>query len=211
MPRKRRTRGRTLIPTAHQTTGPFFPAQYIRPEDNDLARLGRPDARPRGAPYYIYGHVRDAAARPAVNVIIEIWQPNADGKFNHPSDRSAAPLDPNFLGWGRTWTDRRGFYSFTTIKPGTYAVSPGSNRWFAPRINVRLIGSGLMRPLITCLYFPDEALNDDDPQLQAIRNAAARQRLVATPEPHESAPPGIPALRFDLCLGGRETSTFLED
>lgn len=211
MPRKRKPDGRTLLPTAHQTTGPFFPAQYIRPEDNDLAGLARSGAKPRGEPCFIYGHVRDAAAKPAVNVIIEIWQPNAHGRFNHPADRSTAPLDPNFFGWGRTWTDRDGFYSFTTIKPGAYPVSPGSNRWFAPRIGVRLVGSGLMRPLVTYLYFPGEALNDDDPQLQAVRNARARQRLIAIPAPHPSAPPGLPALRFDFCLGGRETSTFLED
>jgi protocatechuate 3,4-dioxygenase beta subunit len=212
MPRKRRTGARTLAPTAHQTTGPFFPAQYIRPEDNDLARLaGKGAARPRGTPYYIHGYVRDAEAKPAVNVILEIWQANADGRYDHPRDRSAAPRDPNFFGWGRTWTDRDGFYSFTTIKPGATPVNPGSNRWFAPRISVRLIGSGLMRPLMTCLYFPGEALNDDDPQLQAIRNAAARRRLIATAAPHPSAPPDVPALRFDLCLGGRETSTFLED
>lgn len=211
MARKSRARGRTLIPNAHQTTGPFFPAQYIRPGDNDLAGLTRDGPRALGEPYYIHGRVRDAAARPAVNVIVEIWQANSAGRFHHPADRSPAPLDPHFFGWGRTWTDRDGFYSFITIKPGPYPVRPGGNRWFAPRINVRLIGSGLMRPLITCLYFPDEPLNDDDPQLAAISKAAARRRLIATAEPHDTAPAGVKALRFDLDLGGRNTSIFLED
>ena len=76
---------------------------------------------------------------------------------------------------------------------------------------MRLLGSGLMRPLLTCLYFPDEALNDGDPQLAAITSAAARRRLIAAASPHESAPPGAVALRFDICLGGRNASTFLAD
>jgi len=201
MARRRKSRVPRLVPTAHQTTGPFFPAQFIRPGDSDLAGLRGDRARAAGETYYVYGHVRDADAKPAVNVIIEVWQANAAGQFD----------DPEFFGWGRTWTDRDGFYSFTTIKPGPYPAGPGSNRWFAPRISMRLLGSGLMRPLLTCLYFPGEALNEGDPQLQAIRSPAARRRLIAVPAPHASAPPEATALRFDLCLGGRDASTFLED
>jgi len=201
MTRSRRGKARRLAPTAHQTTGPFFPAQFIRPGDSDLAGLTGDRARAAGAACYVYGHVRDADAKPAVNVIIEIWQASGAGQFD----------DPNFFGWGRTWTDRDGFYSFTTIKPGPYPVRPGGNRWFAPRISMRLIGSGLMRPLLTCLYFPGEALNDHDPQLAAISSRAARRRLIAVAAPHASAPAGTAALRFDLCLGGRHASTFLAE
>lgn len=187
---------RRLVATASQTTGPFFPAQFIRAGDGDLA-----GPQPPGEHCYIHGHVTDAAGAPAVNIIIEIWQANAAGKFG----------DPAFRGWGRTWTDRTGFYSFATIKPGPYPARPASNRWFAPRINIRLLGSGLMRPLLTCLYFPGEALNDDDPQLLAIRSGAVRRRLIATAATHPSAPPDATALRFDLCLGGRSASTFLQE
>jgi len=216
MPRRTRAsriqrRARALTPTAHQTTGPFFPAQYIRPGDNDLAGVLEGDDRAQGEPYYIYGTVRDAAGKPAVNVILEIWQADAGGKFHHPADRSPGARDPNFFGWGRTWTDRNGFYSFITVKPGAYPAGRRSNRWFAPRIMMRLVGSGLMRPLITCLYFPEEPLNRDDPQLAAITSTAARRRLVATPEPHASAPAAVTPLRFDIDLGGRNTSTFLQD
>ncbi len=201
MARQRQGRARRLIPTAHQTTGPFFPAQFIRPGDTDLAGRAGSGTRVVGEVHYIYGHVRDADAKPAVNVIIEIWQADAAGRFN----------EPDFFGWGRTWTDREGFYSFTTIKPGPYPVRPGSNRCFAPRICMRLLGSGLMRPLLTCLYFPDEVLNEGDPQLIAIRSSKARDRLIAVPAPHPSAPSETTAVRFDLCLGGRDASTFLED
>ncbi|MBV8533963.1 MAG: hypothetical protein JO128_00140 [Alphaproteobacteria bacterium] len=195
MARKPRAGSPRLMPTAHQTTGPFFPAQFIRPGDRELA--GRAD----GEVHYIYGRVCDADDKPAVNVIIEIWQASPAGRFD----------DPHFFGWGRTWTDGDGFYSFTTVKPGPYPVRPGSNRSFAPRISMRLLGSGLMRPLLTCVYFPGEALNPSDPQLMAIRSATARQRLIAVAEPHAAAPPNSRAVRFDLCLGGRNASTFLED
>ncbi len=187
---------RRLVPTASQTTGPFFPAQFIRAGDSDLAARA-----PAGERCYVYGHVTDADGAPAMNVIIEIWQASAAGRFD----------DPAFMGWGRTWTDRHGFYSFITIKPGPYRVREGRNRWFAPRISLRLLGSGLMRPLLTCLYFPGEALNDDDPQLRAVGNAAARRRLVAARVPHPAAPAHTPAFRFDLCLGGPGASTFLEE
>ena len=196
-----KTGSRRLIPTAHLTTGPFFPAQFIRPGDSDLAGLTGTSAPAAGEPCYIHGHIRDAAGEPAVNVIVEIWQANAAGKFG----------DASFGGWGRTWTDGTGFYSFTTIKPGPYPARPVGNRWFAPRISLRLLGSGIMRPLLTCLYFPDEPLNAEDPQLQAIGSAAARRRLIAVAAPHASAPPGAAALRLDLCLGGPRASTFLRD
>ena len=210
MRRKRRS-GFRLLPTAHQTTGPFFPAQYIREGDNDLARRSHAGPAPRGERIYLHGHVRDNLGAAAVNVIVEIWQADAGGRFAHPADPAHAAADPNFFGWGRTWTDRKGFYAFTTIKPGPYQAAPGSNRWFAPRIGVQIVGSGLMRPLVTYVYFPGEALNDEDPQLRAIRDVRARRRLVAVPEPHVSAPSGMQALRYDIFLGGREASTFLED
>jgi protocatechuate 3,4-dioxygenase beta subunit len=201
MARLRKGKAVRLAPTAQQTTGPFFPAQFIRPGDRDLAGLSGGRARAAGEACYVYGHICDSRAKPAANIIIEIWQAGADGRFG----------DRRFFGWARTWTGRDGFYSFATIKPGPYAVRPGGNRWFAPRIGMRLIGSGLMRPLLTCLYFPGEALNDQDPQLAAIGNHRARQRLIAVAAPHASAPAGTTALRFDLCLGGRSASTFLEE
>jgi protocatechuate 3,4-dioxygenase beta subunit len=204
-------KSRPVPPTAHQTIGPFFPAEFINAGDNDLA--GLTDGRPRalGTPCVLFGTVRDAADRPAVNAILEIWQANAAGRFNHPLDRSAAPRDENFSGWGRTWTDRDGGYRFITIKPGGYRAGGRSNRWFAPRIGLTVLGSGLMRPLVTCVYFPDEPLNDEDPQLEAIRPARARQQLIAVPDHAPGAPAGVPCLRFDIVLGGKQATPFLED
>ena len=210
-PKRAAKREAGFPPTAHQTVGPFFPAQFIRPSDNDLA--GLTDGRPRaeGAPCLIFGTVRDINDAPAINVILEIWQANAAGRFNHPDDRSSAPIDPHFTGWGRTWTDRDGSYRFTTVKPGGYPAGKRSNRWFAPRIAMTIVGSGLMRPLVTCLYFPDDPLNDGDPQLEAIRDPHARRQLILVPDRHDAAPAGVPAYRFDIKLGGKQATPFLVD
>jgi protocatechuate 3,4-dioxygenase beta subunit len=74
-----------------------------------------------------------------------------------------------------------------------------------------IVGSGLMRPLVTCLYFPGEPLNDDDPQLEAIRDPAARRQLILVPDHHPAAPAGVPAYRFDIRLGGDRATPFLVD
>lgn len=204
-------KARPLPPTAHQTVGPFFPAQFINAGDNDLAGLTGDKPRAQGSPCVLFGSVRDAADRPAVNAILEIWQANAAGRFNDPRDKSRAPLDENFSGWGRTWTDRDGRYRFITIKPGGFRAGGRSNRWFAPRIGLTVVGSGMMRPLVTCIYFPDEPLNDEDPQLDAIRDARTRRQLIAVPDHDPDAPAGVPCLRFDIVLGGKHATPFLED
>ena len=210
MARARKSARRRHTPTAHQTVGPFFPTQFIGPNDHDLAGFANGRARAEGEPCAIFGTVLDAFDKPGVNVILEVWQANAAGRFNHPRDRGPAPLDLHFSGWGRTATARDGSYRFLTIKPGGYRAGPRSNRWFAPRIALTVLGSGLMRPLVTCLYFPDEPLNDEDPQLAALPGAARRQ-LIARPDHDEGAPAGIPAFRFDIRLGGKHATPFLED
>lgn len=162
-------------PTAHITTGPFFPASFIRPEDADLTR------QLSGAALTLTGRVTDARGAPCVCAILELWQADAAGQYGH---------------WGRTWTDRDGLYRFRTVKPGASAGH-------APCIHLTLHASGLMRPLVTSLFFPDEPLNDTDRQL-ALVPAARRALLIARPE-------GDGALRFNIALGGPDETPFLED
>ena len=162
-------------PTAHITTGPFFPASFIRPEDADLAH------RASGTVITLTGKVTDARGTPCVCAILELWQADADGRYGL---------------WGRTWTDKDGLYRFRTIKPG--AVEDR-----APCIHVTLHASGLMRPLVTEMFFPGETSNDKDPQL-ALVPAERRKLLVA-----QAGPDG--ALRFDIAFGGPDETPFLED
>jgi protocatechuate 3,4-dioxygenase alpha subunit len=175
-----------LVPTAQQTTGPFFPAQYIRAADTDLA-----GAQAADEPIALFGCVTDALGKPAVNVILEVWQADAQGRYG-----TAA-----FRGWGRTWTDRDGSYRFRTIKPGGYAVRE-SNRTRAPHVTFTLHASGVMRPLVTQMFFPGESTNADDPQL-ALVAPRLRPRLVARAEDT--------GYRFDIRLSGKDETPFLAD
>ncbi len=162
-------------PTAHITTGPFFPASFIRAEEADLARLSP------GTALTLAGQVTDARGSPCVCAILELWQADAAGCYGL---------------WGRTWTDKDGLYRFRTIKPGTVGQR-------APSIHLMLHASGLMRPLVTRMFFPGEALNDGDPQLQLVP-AARRSLLIARAD-------GAGVLRFDIAFGGPDETPFLED
>jgi protocatechuate 3,4-dioxygenase beta subunit len=133
------------------TLGPFFPREFAEGA-NDLAK-GAP-----GEPIEITGRVVELDGRALDNVIIEIWQADAAGRFDHP----------DFLGWGRAATDAQGNYAFHTIKPGA-----GAGR--APHINFLILYSGLMRQLQTVMFFE----NSNDPVLQAVANP---ERLIATAE-----------------------------
>lgn len=172
-----------MKPSAHITTGPFFPAQFIRAEDADLTRGGTVE----GKAVVLSGTVSDVSGRPCANAIIELWQANAAGLFGL---------------WGRTWTETTGSYRFRIVKPGM-TVSPGRNRPRPPYINLMIHASGLMRPLVTQMFFPDEALNEDDPQLSQVPSAR-RPLLIARTQADES-------LRFDIALAGPNETPFLDD
>src|SRR4051812_32831732 len=93
-----------LIPTASQTVGPFFHLGLDRPEWGDLTR-----DNPSGERIVVEGRVLDGDNNPVPDAVIEVWQANAAGRYNHPEDRqSDKPFDPNFRGFGRVATDGEG-------------------------------------------------------------------------------------------------------
>lgn len=201
-------RSGSLVPTASLTTGPFFPAQFIRASDCDLTHLDGRAAQ--GQIVALSGTVTDLDGVPAVNAILELWQADANGRFHHPADQGTAQPDPNFRGWGRTWTDIAGCYRFLTIKPGSTPSAGRRNTPRPPYINVMVLGSGIMRPLVTQLFFPGEKLNEDDPQL-ALVEPERRHLMIARPWQDQDAPPGALTLRFDIRLGGADETPFFED
>src|SRR5581483_3059444 len=115
---QQRTPGRPLIVTPSQTIGPFFAAALIGEGDDDLACKTPGGARSEGVPIVVSGRVLDEHGAPVRKALIEVWQANRWGKYEHPDDRTDAPLDPNFKGWGRMLTDADGRYRFRSIKPG---------------------------------------------------------------------------------------------
>src|SRR5579875_3786984 len=108
------------VPLPHtitETTGPSFSPERFPP----LADLSVVDGKHAlGERIVVAGTVMDEDGRPVPNTIIEIWQANAAGRYQHPADQHDAPLDPNFRGAGRVFSDDQGRYRFVTVKPGAY-------------------------------------------------------------------------------------------
>ena len=135
-----------------------------------------------------------------IDSMIEIWQANAAGRYAHPEDaREDLPLEEGFDGFGRTCTDDDGRYEFVTVKPGSVPGPDGGPQ--APHIDVSVFARGLLKRLVTRIYFPDEAeANEADPLLSSIEDPEARAALVAVEDDG--------GLRFDINLQGDRETTF---
>jgi protocatechuate 3,4-dioxygenase beta subunit len=189
--------------TPSQTIGPFFAPALIRPGDDELA----PHAQ--GTRIVVSGRVTDETGKPVRKALIEVWQANKWGKYEHPDDITDAPLDPGFKGWGRMLTTNDGRYRFRSIKPGAYP-NPGYDNWMRPpHIHFSIFAAGLMQRLITQMYFPGEELNDIDPILNGIEDLDARASLIARRLPDE--PDGTLAFGFDIVLKGHGETAFFVD
>src|SRR5262249_41939214 len=192
-----------LIPTPSQTVGPFFHLGLARPEWGDLTRVGPAGGLPAGQRIAIEGSVIDGDGLPVPDAMIEIWQANAAGRYNHPDDpQTDKPLDPNFRGYGRVATDAEGRFRVVTVNPGP--VPGRGNSLQAPHISFAVFGRGLLKHLYTRLYFADEAGNANDPLLTSIEDETARRTLIAT----RAAPDA--AYRFDIVLQGDNETVFLD-
>ena len=198
------------IPTPSHTIGPFFPAHFFGAADHDLTFVDDAAKRAQGQKIYIGGKIYEAERVPRWNCVIEIWQPDAGGCFNHPNDPRHASADPNFMGWGRRSSDDEGWYDFLTVKPGGY-TDPLTGLQRAPHIDVAIMSSGLMRRLVTTLFFPDEPANAQDPVLNAIAEAEVRERLILQRADLESAPKDAIAYRLDIVLQGEGETPFFVD
>lgn len=199
-----------LIPTASQTVGPFFPGHFAGEGDHDLTFVDDRERRAQGERIYIAGRVFEANRVPRSNALVEIWQADAGGRFDHPNDPHAARADPNFMGWGRRCTEEDGCYDFITVKPGAYR-DPVTGLARAPHINLSLMGSGLMRRVVTTLFFPGEAGNSTDPVLAAIRDPPVRERLILRRAQLERAPADTTAYALDIVLQGEDETPFFAD
>ena len=163
----------------------------------------------KGQRIRIEGRVFDGIGTLLKDVLIEIWQANAEGKYAHPGDRQAGKsLDPSFRGWGRSCTDfESGVYTFDTIKPGS--VMGRDNRPMAPHINAWIVARGINLGLNTRIYFGDEAeANAKDPVLNLIEWEERRKTLIAE-RLDRKGEDGALVYRFDIRLqGDRETVFF---
>jgi protocatechuate 3,4-dioxygenase alpha subunit len=152
------------------------------------------------------GQVFDGLGLPLRDVLIEIWQADANGVYPSAADIQGKAVDPNFLGWGRTGADfETGFWSFNTIKPGSVPGRKGTTQ--APHIALIIFARGINIGLNTRVYFEDEAeANAQDPVLKGIEWAPRRQTLIAKREERD----GEVVYRFDIRIQGEDETVFLD-
>lgn len=152
------------------------------------------------------GQVFDGLGLPLRDVLIEIWQADANGVYPSAADIQGKAVDPNFLGWGRTGADfDTGFWSFNTIKPGAVPGRKGTTQ--APHIALIIFARGINIGLNTRVYFEDEVeANAQDPVLKGIEWAPRRQTLIAKREQRD----GEVVYRFDIRIQGEDETVFLD-
>jgi protocatechuate 3,4-dioxygenase, beta subunit len=189
--------------TVTETTGPRFVSSRIV-STTDLSIV---DGRAAvGERIVVRGKVMDENNRPVPHTMIEIWQANAAGRYAHPGDQHDAPLDPNFHGGGRVFSDAEGWYQFTTIKPGAYPWRNHHNAWRPNHIHYSLFGAGFGSRVITQMYFPGDPLLALDPIFLAIPDATCRERLIARFDLDVTMPERALGYRFDFILRGRDAT-----
>jgi len=191
-----------------EMTGPVFGAGDLGPADADLLGNGRGDGDPIGERIVVHGRVLDENGRPLANSLLEVWQANAAGRYNHLNDSYLAPIDPNFAGGGRCLTDADGWYIFRTVKPGPYPWPNGPDAWRPAHIHFSLFGEAFGQRLVTQMYFEGDPLLPLCPILNSIPDAAARRRLVAALDMGASKPFDHLGYRFDIVLRGRRATYF---
>jgi protocatechuate 3,4-dioxygenase beta subunit len=177
---------------------PVFGHESIAELDNDLTR--QHDEEPQGERIIVTGRVLEEDGRPVRNGLVEIWQTNAGGRYRHEVDQHPAPLDPNFTGAGRTLTDDDGRYEFVTVKPGAYPWRNHPNAWRPAHIHFSLFGRAFSSRLVTQMYFPGDPLFELDPIFQSVRDAEARERLVARFDLGLTRPEWALGYRWDIVL-----------
>jgi len=201
-----------LRETASQTAGPYVhiglapTAAGFAIFANDFGPvLATPETQ--GERITIEGRVFDGSGTPLRDVLLELWQANAQGRYAHPADRQPGKaLDAAFRGWGRACSDfETGAWSFDTIKPGPVIGRHGVV--MAPHVNLWIVARGINIGLHTRMYFDDEAqANAADPVLALVEWEVRRRTLVGRREQRD----GKTVYRFDIHLQGGEETVFFD-
>jgi protocatechuate 3,4-dioxygenase, alpha subunit len=183
------------LPTPSQTVGPFFSIglpyeggpEVVSPDHPDAIRIG--------------GRVLDGEGEIVNDALVETWQANPSGRYDHPEDaREDAPLNDGFRGFGRAATNDEGRYEIVTLKPGPVAHPDGGMQ--APHIEVAVFARGVLKMLVTRMYFPDEDEANEADRVLASVEPERRAALVAREDG------GM--LIFDIHLQGERETPFFD-
>jgi protocatechuate 3,4-dioxygenase alpha subunit len=180
--------------TPWQTVGPFFHYALPYEEGHQVAGAARPGA------FTLHGAVYDGEGNPIPDALVEIWQADETGAFVDRPGIFAAPTEDGFRGFGRSETDAEGHYWFTTVKPAPVPTADDVPQ--APHIAMSVFARGMLRRVVTRVYFDDEPdTNAADPLLADVE-ASRSATLVATTDEQ--------GYRFDVRVQGADETVFLD-
>jgi protocatechuate 3,4-dioxygenase alpha subunit len=186
-----------LQATTSQTVGPYFKIGlgWLNQNSVDAENVA-------GKRVTIQGRVLDGDRVPVPDAILEIWQANSHGRYAHPEDAQEKPLEAGFTGFGRIPIDETGAFQFVTIKPGPVPGPEGKDQ--APHLLISVFMRGLLKRLVTRMYFPDDIRNASDPILNLV-DEVRRPTLIA------KAPTGSAGdLEWNVVLQGTDETVFFD-
>ncbi|MDO5529704.1 MAG: protocatechuate 3,4-dioxygenase subunit alpha [Paracoccus sp. (in: a-proteobacteria)] len=168
----------------------------------------------KGERIRVEGTVMDGMGSPVKDVLLEVWQANADGHYAHPE--GGGEVEDGFRGWGRVISDfQTGEWAFETVKPGRVKAraamlsrpSDEKRALMAPHLNLWIVARGINIGLNTRMYFDDEAAaNAEDAVLNLIEWENRRATLIAKREDRA----GQIVYRFDIRLQGENETVFFD-
>jgi len=191
-------RNSAVVPTPWSTVGPFFGITVTKA--NSVRAIAAPGSKGERVKLACAVFDRHGACVP--DALIEIWQANAEGKYDHPADRQLKKIDPAFRGFGRQITDANGACEFETIRPGRVPGPLGKLQ--APHLEAGVLTRGVLKILATRIYFAGDPANEECPVL-ALVPKARRTTLLAQPV---AGAPG--AWRHEIHLSGPRETVFFD-
>jgi len=185
-----------LTPTASQTAGPFLHLGLT--EKNSVGRVAGKHAQ--GERVRLRCRITDADGAPVPDAVVEIWQANSLGKYQHPDDPQQKPDDPDCYGFGRLAVGEDGRCTFETVRPG--CVPGPDNSVQAPHLNISIFARGLLKHLVSRIYFAGDPEIANDPVMRLVP-PERRESLLAHPDPTH---PG--SWLFEIRLSGEAETVF---
>jgi protocatechuate 3,4-dioxygenase beta subunit len=182
-----------LVATPAQTEGPFYPTAFPADSDNDLVQVRGQAARAMGAVLHLRGRVLDASGKPLDGALVEIWQCDAQGLYDHPRQPSRERRDAAFQGYGKVLTDAQSTYRFRTLKPVAY---PGRT----PHIHLKVAAADGRR-LTTQFYLAGDPSNERDfVYREAAGDPRRRERIDMRLEPANGMEAGAFVATMDIVI-----------
>jgi protocatechuate 3,4-dioxygenase beta subunit len=182
-----------LVATPSQTEGPFYPVGFPTDSDGDLVQVRGQAARAAGTVLHLQGRVLDASGKPLDGALVEIWQCDSQGLYDHPRQSGRERRDAAFQGYGKVMTDAQSAYRFRTLKPVAYAGR-------SPHIHLK-VSTADGRRLTSQFYLAGDAQNEQDfVYRNAGRDQKKRERIDMRLEPANGIETGAFATTMDIVI-----------